>query len=170
MTEASVQKINAMTSSELDRQLTICCGSKAWVKEMVKRAPFQSKQDLMEASDQVWFALSEKDWLEAFSHHPKIGDVKSIAEKFASTKHLASSEQSGVQAASKEVIEELAEKNKLYEEEFGFIFIICATGKSAGQMLVAITDRLDNKRKDEVFIAATEQSKITKLRLEKLLL
>ena len=106
--------------------------------------------------------------MEAFSHHPKIGDLSSLEKKFASTKEWASGEQSNVQTAAKETLIKLAEGNDAYLEKFGYIFIICASGKSADEMLSALETRLQNEHKKELYLAANEQNKITHIRLNKL--
>jgi 2-oxo-4-hydroxy-4-carboxy-5-ureidoimidazoline decarboxylase len=106
--------------------------------------------------------------LEAFTHHPKIGDAKSLAEKFATTKEWASNEQSGVNEASILTLNKLAEGNKAYEEKFGYIFIVCATGKSASEMLSLLESRITNTPEVEIEIAMREQNKITHLRIDKL--
>ena len=136
---------------------------------MLPFIPADDMIELMEDAEEQWWQCTEEDWKEAFSHHPKIGDVESLAKKFASAAQWASGEQSGVNAASKETIEALAESNRLYEEKFGYIFIVCATGKSAEEMLGLLQARLKNNPGAEIQIAADEQSKITKLRIEKLL-
>ena len=131
--------------------------------------PAGSKEELLENAEAVWHECSEDEWKEAFTHHPKIGDVESLTKKFASTAHWATGEQSAVNVASKEMIEALAEGNRLYEEKFGYIFIVCATGKSAEEMFGMLQSRLKNKPEKEIQIAADEQNKITRLRIEKLL-
>ena len=136
---------------------------------MLPFIPADDMIELLEDAEEEWNKCSEEDWKEAFSHHPKIGDTASLSKKFASTAQWASGEQSGVTAASKETIEALAESNRLYEEKFGYIFIVCATGKSAGEMLEMLQARLENNKEEEIQIAADEQNKITKLRIEKLL-
>jgi len=146
-----------------------CCGSTAWTDKMSDIFPIPNTETLFKYAEGVWFACDEKDWLEAFSHHPKIGDLESLQNKFTSTAHWASGEQSQVNTASINVLEALAQGNKLYEEKFGYIFIVCATGKSATEMLIILQSRLDNDPKDELNIAMREQNKITRLRLEKLL-
>ena len=113
---------------------------------MMAYFPADNMESLLDEAEEIWYECSEYDWKEAFAHHPKIGDVESMTKKFTSTAQWASGEQSGVNVASKETIEALAAGNRLYLEKFGYIFIVCATGKSAA-----------------------EQNKITKLRLEKLL-
>ncbi len=146
-----------------------CCASKAWIDEMFKRQPFISVPALLKTSEDIWFSLKSPDWLEAFSAHPKIGDVASLKEKFQNTKDWAQSEQGQVKQAPDEVLEELARINQQYQDKFGFIFIVCATGKSAPEMLEILKKRIQNDVDAELKNAATEQNKITKLRLEKIL-
>ena len=134
--------------------------------------PFFPADDMVElindAEDQ-WYECTEADWLEAFTHHPKIGDVESLTKKFASTAWWASGEQSAVSNASQQTIEALAKGNEDYEKKFGFIFIVCATGKSAEEMLQLLQARLPNDKEEEIKIAMDEQNKITQLRVQKLL-
>ena len=144
-----------------------CCGSTAWVEKMLTIPPANDLIDLFEDAEEKWYECSEKDWKEAFSNHPKIGDLESLKKKFASAAQWATNEQSGVNVATEKTLERLAKGNKLYEEKFGYIFIICATGKSAEEMLENLEERLSNDPKDEIKIAAGEQNKITQLRLEK---
>ena len=113
-----------------------------------------------------WFGLDEQDWLEAFAHHPRIGDRASLGARFHATHDLSANEQSGVAAAREDVLDALARENADYVDRFGFIFIVCATGKSAEEMLRMLRDRLSNDRATELRIAAEEQAKITALRLQ----
>jgi 2-oxo-4-hydroxy-4-carboxy-5-ureidoimidazoline decarboxylase len=136
---------------------------------MVARRPFGDAQALLRAADEVWAGCAEPDWREAMTHHPRIGDVSRLREKFAATASWSSQEQKGVGAASEETLHALAEGNRAYEARFGFIFLVCATGKSADEMLSLLRARLDNAPSDELRIAAGEQAKITRIRLEKLL-
>jgi 2-oxo-4-hydroxy-4-carboxy-5-ureidoimidazoline decarboxylase len=145
--------------------LSRACGSTRWVDRMMARRPFKSDARLLFAARNEWFGLTEQDWLEAFSHHPKIGDRASLAARFPNTHDLSSKEQAGVGAASEDVLTALAEANNAYVERFGFIFIVCATGKTAVEMLQLLRDRLSNDRANELRIAAEEQAKITALRL-----
>src|SRR5690349_2820011 len=124
--------------------LSRACGSSAWIERMLARRPFGSQDALLEAAREEWFALSEADWLEAFSHHPRIGDRASLEARFPQTHTLSSREQSGIGIAGADVLEALAKANNDYFERFGFIFIVCATGKSAGQMLALLLSRLPN--------------------------
>lgn len=136
---------------------------------MAQRFPFQNQEELFAAAEEIWFKLLPNDWLEAFAHHPKIGDLNSLRAKFASTRQWAEGEQARVSTASEEVLRALAEGNAQYENKFGYIFIVCATGKSAEEMLTILQSRLSNEHATELYLAAVEQSKITKIRLEKLL-
>lgn len=165
----TLDELNNLPAFHLKGELTKCCGSSAWVNGMAFSFPFFTKEKLLQKADEIWDHLTEQDWLEAFTHHPKIGDTGSLKQKFANTAQWASGEQASVQQASQKIIEDLAAGNKAYEEKFGYIFIICATGKSAEEMLHLLNERLANKPEAEIKIAAAEQAKITKLRLEKLL-
>jgi 2-oxo-4-hydroxy-4-carboxy-5-ureidoimidazoline decarboxylase len=165
----TLHEFNILSKQQLIEELMKCCGSSAWVNKMLPFIPADDMIELLEDAEEQWWQCSEGDWKEAFGHHPKIGDVESLTKKFASTAQWAMGEQSSVKVASKETIEALAEGNRLYEERFGYIFIVCATGRSADGMLEILRARLENKPEDEIKIAADEQNKITKLRIEKLL-
>ena len=141
------------------------CGSTAWVDRMLARRPFGSQGALLTAARIEWFALSEPHWLEAFSHHPKIGDRASLAARFPATHDLSAQEQATVALAHDRVLGELAAANARYLDRFGFIFIACATGKTADEILALLRARLPNDRPTELSNAAEEQSKITALRL-----
>ncbi|CAN5556962.1 2-oxo-4-hydroxy-4-carboxy-5-ureidoimidazoline decarboxylase [soil metagenome] len=165
----NLDQLNQSSSEQLQAELIRCCGSARWVEKLLVGRPYASTAELFDASDRIWQSLTSTDWLEAFSHHPKIGDLESLKTKFASTSDWASGEQGGVALASQRVIEDLAAGNKAYEEKFGYIFIVCATGKTAGEMLALLQERLYNPPEVEIKKAAVEQNKITHLRLEKLL-
>ncbi len=160
----NLQAFNNQLQDEAKARLFACCGSSAWAARLAEHFPFSSEQDLVQHATNFWNGqCSESDWLEAFTHHPEIGDLKSLTEKFAGK------EQASVAEATAETIKNLAEANRLYEEKFGFIFIVCATGKSAQEMLDLLNDRLSNNRRDELAIAMGEQEKITIIRFKKLL-
>lgn len=160
--------LNSWDEAEAYAAFLKCCGARAWVKQMTSRRPFNSEVELVEASREIWQGLGNEDWLEAFAAHPKIGDLDSLRKKFASTASLAASEQAGVLGASDAVLFSLAEGNERYEARFGYIFIICATGKSAAEMLALLQLRLNNDPDEEIEIAAAEQEKITLIRLQKI--
>ncbi|MCC3153842.1 2-oxo-4-hydroxy-4-carboxy-5-ureidoimidazoline decarboxylase [Hymenobacter sp. BT770] len=166
----TLEELNQLNKPALTEALHKCCGSTAWVENMVAIFPVADAETLMDQANTQWNKLSEADWREAFTHHPKIGgDVAALREKFASTSTWAEGEQASVKQASQETLEALAAGNTEYEKKFGYIFIVCATGKSAEEMLALLQARLSNKPEDEILIAAGEQNKITRLRLEKLL-
>lgn len=158
-------ELDAATDADARTILTRACGASRWVDRMMARRPFGGDARLLRAARIEWFGLTEADWLEAFSHHPQIGDRYSLAARFPATHDLSSTEQSAVKFASARVIDELAQANQAYLDKFGFIFIVCATGKSAEEMLQLLRDRLRNDRPSELRIAAEEQAKITALRL-----
>ena len=165
----TLNEFNHLPKEEAAAQLATCCGSTKWQAELMKAFPFMDEQALLNKAVSDWYdACTEADWLEAFTHHPKIGDIESLKEKFASTQHLAGNEQAGVNEASLAVIQELALANADYEKKFGFIFIVCATGKSAPEMLRLLKDRLKNTHAEELNIAMGEQAKISFLRLKRI--
>ena len=165
----TIEALNTLTPSEANKQFELCCGASNWVEKMNQNRPFQNKNEVYQKAESIWFSLSSKDWLEAFTHHPKIGDIDSLRKKFHNTKSISKNEQSGVNDAEKSTLNNLAKSNQLYEDKFGFIFIVCATGKSADEMLALIKMRLNKNAETEMQNAAKEQNKITQLRLEKLL-
>ncbi len=161
--------LNHSSESEAELVFMQCCTSSNWSKQMVSDRPYSGIAELKRAADDVWQHCSESDFLQAFEGHPKIGDVDSLREKYSNTKKLASGEQRLVNQASEQIILDLATGNAEYFEKFGFIFIVCATGKSAREMLSLLQQRLLNSRRIELGNAAEEQRKIFQIRLDKLL-
>jgi 2-oxo-4-hydroxy-4-carboxy-5-ureidoimidazoline decarboxylase len=164
----NLHELNTLDKQKLREELFKCCGSSAWVEKMVKVFPMDDLVELLEDAEEKWFECSEADWQEAFTHHPEIGDIESLRKKFNNS-GWAAGEQAGVKEASQPILEALAEGNQLYKARFGYIFIVHATGKSAEEMLGLLHARLPNAPGEEIKIAADEQNKITKARLEKLL-
>ena len=160
--------INTLPVESVREELTRCCGSSTWVKTMLANRPFSSEAQLYHKAEKIWNDCQPADWLEAFGHHPRIGE-KNLKEKFGSTQQWASQEQKGVAVATEQILNDLIALNRQYEKQFGYIFIVCATGKSAGEMLELLEARMKNKADVELKIAMAEQNKITKLRLQKLL-
>ncbi len=160
--------LNAFSVDAARAEFLRCCGSLKWANAMVDKRPYNSVEDLFEWSGQVAGRLERNDWLEAFSHHPRIGDMESLRARFTITKDLSLAEQAGAADASEEVIQALARENDTYFNRFGYIFIVCATGKGAAEMLDILRSRLSNNPEQELLIAAGEQNRITQLRLEKL--
>ena len=165
---ATLSELNLLPAEKARLELSRCCGSTRWVEGMLGERPFPDEAHMFDAARKLWQALSREDWLEAFSHHPQIGE-KMLRDKFAATHEWAHGEQAGVAGAADKIIKALAGANRLYQAKFGYIFIVCATGKTAEQMLVHLNDRLAHEPEAELRIAADEQAKITKIRLEKLL-
>ena len=149
-----------MSAGDAARTLAACCGSSRWVNAMLADRPFDSSEDLYASADSAWSQCGPDDWHEAFSHHPRIGDRVSGKE---------AQEQVGAQAASFSVKEQLTDANRRYEEKFGHIYIVCAAGKTAEEMLAIARTRLRNNPEAELRIAAEEQRKIMQLRLRKLI-
>jgi len=155
----TLSSFNNLDKVDAAKELFSCCGSQKWVSLIMKAYPFSSTERLVEKATEAWYnECDAKDWMESFTHHPRIGDKKSLAEKFAGK------EQASVASAMEETIEALAGSNEEYEKKFGFIFIVCATGRSAKEMLQLLTSRLNNSKEDEISIAMGEQHKITLLR------
>jgi 2-oxo-4-hydroxy-4-carboxy-5-ureidoimidazoline decarboxylase len=160
------RRLNVASEVEARAWLTRCCGSTRWVEDMLARRPFASREALQRAARETWWALDPDDWREAFGHHPAIGDRHALGARFAATRDLSEKEQSGVTGASEDVLDALAAGNRAYEQTFGYIFIVCATGLSAEQMLRLLHDRLRNDPVKEIRIAAEEQASITAIRLD----
>ncbi len=160
--------IDVTPADEARAVLKQCCGSARWVELMLARRPFGTMDRLLEGAREVWFSLSNADWREAFSHHPQIGDRDALRRQFAETRQLTQKEQAGVEGASEDVLTALAAGNREYEKAFGHIFIVCATGLNAEEMLARLRERLENDPHIEIRIAAEEQAKITDLRLRAL--
>ena len=165
----SLQRLNELSADDVRSEFLKCCGSRAWAGEMSAARPFATVEELLSESDRIWRALSDEDWLEAFRAHPKIGERKSAAAQSETAQAWSAQEQSRTQTASAGTLDALAERNREYEKRFGFIFIICATGKSAEEMLTMLELRMSNDYEDELQVAAEEQRRITQLRLKKLL-
>ena len=165
----TLEELNDLSKVDAKHTFMQCCTSEVWVNNMVNERPFITRQAMSGAADLAWKNLTELDYLQAFDGHPKIGDVNSLRAKYANTKALASGEQRSVKQASEQVLRELSVGNDEYQAKFGFIFIVCATGKSASQMLTLLQARLPNDRNTEIMNAAEEQRKIFQLRLDKCL-
>jgi len=156
----TLDELNAMPRDAAERELAKCCGSSRWTSAMAGRRPFRNVDQLYRAADEVWTSLDGADWLEAFSHHPRIGE-RAVG--------WARDEQSGTSGASARTMERLAKLNHDYQRKFGHVFLICATGKPADELLSQLERRMMNDPAAELRVAAAEQAKITRLRLEKLL-
>lgn len=162
-------EFNELALDEAEAELMKCCGSGRWAQAVASARPFASLEELLNASDRIWWGLDASDWLEAFSHHPQIGERRSERPQAAEASRWSEQEQSGTKGADTATTEALAAGNRTYFDRFGYIFIICATGKSSTEMLSELQSRLTNDPKTELRVAAEEQRRITHLRLRKLL-
>ncbi len=165
----SLASLNSLPPADAEHQFLKCCGSHSWAQQMSAARPFNSFTELTATAERVWWSLNPQDWLEAFRSHPKIGGKKAAAPTAAEAQQWSEDEQSGVRDSAQQTLDDLAGLNQTYEEKFGYIFIVCASGKSSEEMLAILRARLGNDAAEELRIAAAEQAKITKLRLEKLL-
>src|SRR5689334_15868653 len=161
--------LNSLTDEDATKELLQCCGSKRWASTTATGRPYDTLEILLATSDDIWWSLDRNDWLEAFRSHPKIGEQKAAGKVSSQSQQWSGQEQSGVNEASHETASTLAALNEAYEQKFGYIFIICATGKTSDEILAALRQRLEHDAETELPIAATEQSQITELRLKKLL-
>ena len=152
-----------------------CCGSTRWAEQMAAWRPFEDVHAMLRIAEKIWWSLDERDYLEAFAAHPKIGSSSTTATTRAAgeadmttTATWSRDEQRGAAAANDSTLAALADGNRRYADKYGFIYIVCATGKSADDMFAILDSRLNNPRDVELQTAAEEQAKITRLRLQKL--
>src|SRR4051794_34342142 len=158
----TVGELNALEESQAQEVLLKCCGSSRWTGQMIVRRPFDDTESLHAVAHDIWWSLDVSDWLEAFACHPKIGETKPMS-------HWSLQEQKGMATATADTTVAIARMNHEYQERFGYIFIVCANGKSAAEMRELLEQRLENNPQDELRMATAEQMKITHLRLDKLL-
>ena len=163
----TLAEFNVLPSAQAESALIDCCGAARWASSVASRRPYATVQELHKTADGIWWKLERADWLEAFSHHPQIGDAAASGSE--SARQWAAGEQAGARAATEDVKTRLARANRAYFEKFGYIYIVCATGKTAEGMLAILNQRLQNDVASELSIAAEQQRLITRIRLEKLL-
>lgn len=168
MSNATIDWLNGLPEDEARDALLRVCGSDWWCEQVTAARPFASEAELLAAAGAAFSHMPREAWLEAFAAHPMIGDVESLRMKFAGNREWSAGEQAGVDGADDRVLERLAAGNHAYRDRFGYIFIVCASGKSAAEMLALLESRLDNDEDTELGIASGEQQKITYLRLAKL--
>jgi OHCU decarboxylase len=167
--DQGLERLNSLAANEAKAEFLKCCGSNNWARRMVAESPFMSWNQLLESADRVWWSLDPRDWLEAFQSHPKIGEKKAAAATAAEAQRWSEDEQSGTRNSAAETMTALAKLNRVYEEKFGYIFIVCASGKSSEEMLAILRQRLENDTDEELLSAAAEQAKITQLRLRRVI-
>jgi OHCU decarboxylase len=158
---------NVLPEMEAAEEILPCCGSQQWARELARLRPFGTGPDLFQASDHVWWNLRHEDWEEAFRSHPRIGERKAPATATAQSAAWSRAEQAGILAEDSAVLAQVAEQNAEYEARFGRVYIVCATGKSAAEMLEILKKRLSNDAETELREAAVQQAQITQLRLRK---
>ncbi len=163
-----IERLNSASKDEAEALLLDCCGSRRWARTVAESRPFEDFPELDKKAEEIWNRLACDDWLEAFAAHPKIGSRKPAPAQQERAAGWSKNEQSGTTGASDAVLSDLDEINRLYKRKFGYIFIVCATGKAADEMLGLARDRLNNGPDTELKIAVSEQSKITRIRLERL--
>ncbi|HET7464181.1 MAG TPA: 2-oxo-4-hydroxy-4-carboxy-5-ureidoimidazoline decarboxylase [Longimicrobium sp.] len=166
---SGLERLNQMNDEDATVALLTCCGSPVWARQMNRLRPFISEAELLEAADRLWWSLNAEDWLEAFRAHPRIGERKAERPQDERAAAWSAQEQSGTVGAAADVQTALAEGNRAYEQRFGYIYIVSAAGKTADEMLSILRGRLANDPDSELPVAAGEQARITRLRLEKLL-
>ena len=168
VTSRGVAAFDALPDYDAAPLLESCCGSHAWVQAMLERRPFRSLARILDEADEIWWSLSPEDWREAFDHHPRIGDQSAAAPQAAVARAWSADEQRGATASSDATRQAIVDGNREYERKFGHIYLVSATGKSAAEILDLLRVRLSNDPATELRVAALEQAKITRLRLEKL--
>ncbi len=167
--QTNLGRLNSLPAAEAESEFLKCCGSRHWAGRMTSERPFANLDELVDGGERLWWSLEPGDWLEAFHSHPKIGEKKAAAPTSGQSKRWSEAEQAAVSTAAPETLQALTDLNRRYEEKFGYIFIVCATGKSSDEMLAILRARLENPAGEELRIAAAEQAKITQLRLKKLI-
>ncbi|MFI5371577.1 MAG: 2-oxo-4-hydroxy-4-carboxy-5-ureidoimidazoline decarboxylase [Candidatus Eisenbacteria bacterium] len=165
----TLEQLNGLSDDEARNALARCCGSRRWLDGMLAARPFRDHRALRDAADRAERPMRRADWLEAFAQHPRIGDLETLRSRFADTAAWAGAEQRGTIGASETTLRALSAGNRDYERRFGHPFIVCATGRGADEMLAMLRERLAHDPGLELEVAAGEQSRITRLRLDKLL-
>ncbi|MGA2889095.1 MAG: 2-oxo-4-hydroxy-4-carboxy-5-ureidoimidazoline decarboxylase [Terracidiphilus sp.] len=155
---------NAAHAGAAQSAMIACCGARRWAEAMIARRPIASITELNEAADRIWSTMEEADWLEAFACHPRIGERTPAPTQSAA---WSRAEQASTDNATEQLLAELAEGNSLYERRFGFTYIVCATGRSAEEMLATLNRRLASNRATELREAAEQQRQIMQIRLGK---
>lgn len=161
--------LNALPRTEAAERFRSCCGSSRWVDAMLSGRPFSSLEALLETADGAWRAAAPADWDEAFAHHPRIGERHASAKVSATARAWSASEQGAASRADAGTQASLAEANRAYERRFGRIYLVCAAGRSAEDLLMDLETRMKNDPERELAVAAAEQEKITRLRLRALI-
>jgi len=179
----TLEDLNALDPARAEQELVRCCGARRWASEMAARRPFRDLQAVERDAANIWRSLDEADWLEAFAAHPRIGDSPGVegsgaaeragrtgqADPVRAPSDWSAREQAGMDTAPDALRQRLAAANREYEQRFGFIYIVCATGKTAEEMLAIAERRLKSSREEELVTAVDEQWRITRIRLGQLI-
>jgi allantoicase len=163
-----IERINQLPAGQARKALLDCCCSIAWADQMTSQRPFAEEANLFESADKIWMHLDQKEWLRAIRHHPPIGSKRGKSKQSGIARNWSAGEQSVAQKSSPETLAVLAAANQAYQATFGYVFLICATGKSGDEILQSLQQRLPNNPEIELRVAAEEMRKIMRLRLEKL--
>lgn len=163
----TLERWNRLSVADAENEISACCGSRAWARGVANRRPILGEAALLAASDETWRGLSEADWMEAFRSHPRIGESRAERSTGGQSASWSALEQSGVASDEDTVKAALADGNREYEKRFGHIFIVCATGKSASEILGILRRRLQNDAPTELREAAEQQRQITQIRLKR---
>jgi len=159
---------NLLAVDEAIPPVLACCGSRAFAERIVAARPYAELDELLRKADEVWWSLGEADWLESFACHPRIGESRANGPRQFSA--WSQEEQSKAKAATTAVLDVIADKNREYESRHGFIYIVCASGRSADELLGILERRIGNSTAAEIQEAAEQQRQITNLRLRKWLM
>jgi OHCU decarboxylase len=168
MSDRIAQRLNGLTEEQARATLLKCCASARWADQMLAARPFVDDAAVLGAAERIWHGLARDDWLEAFAAHPRIGDRGGEDPRHVATREWSQREQAGAATADAATRGALAAGNSDYERRFGHVFLICATGRTADEMLAELRRRLEHEPGEEVLVAAAEQARITRLRLERL--
>lgn len=161
--------LNDLPQSEAEAAFLACCGSIAWARRMAEARPFHMLEDLFETATRAWASLSRTDLLEAFADHLPIGSEKMVSDQKEQAATWSAGMRSGIEITEDTIQAQLVEVTRLYEDKFGFIFILCAGEKTTDEVLAICRARLGNSVETELKIASNEQLKITEIELNKLL-
>jgi 2-oxo-4-hydroxy-4-carboxy-5-ureidoimidazoline decarboxylase len=171
-----LQRLNELSVLDAEAALLACGGAARWARAMSGKRPYRTESDLFEAADEIWRALGREDWLEAFARHPQIGQkivteegTRNGSKPLGAAVRWSLQEQTTAKQSPENLKRRLAEANREYRERFGYIFIVCASGKTAAQILALLEGRLNNDPSVELCVAAKEQHEIMHLRLRKLI-
>jgi 2-oxo-4-hydroxy-4-carboxy-5-ureidoimidazoline decarboxylase len=162
-----LERWNTLPADEAAQEILSCCGSRSWAAQVAAQRPFGDEADLFAAAARCWQGLPESDWLEAFRSHPRIGEKHAQAATTAASAAWSKTEQSQMKDADAAILRRMQEGHRVYEERFGRIFIVCATGKQPAEMLQILEQRLSNDPASELLESAAQQQQITQLRLRK---